>query len=138
MSDIEYQICNSLSAEEFIEVLTSSTLAERRPVHDLECIRAMVEHANLIVCARHQGKLVGVARSVTDFNYCCYLSDLAVDKKFQHQGIGKQLIKLTKDQLGKYCRLILLSAPAAAGFYPKIGFKHHDQAWYVDQADEIH
>ncbi len=93
---IKYQIENNISPNEFKELLIKSTLGERRPVDDFERIKAMVENANLIITARDELKLVGVARSVTDFVYCTYLSDLAVDDEYQKQGIGKELIRLTK------------------------------------------
>jgi predicted N-acetyltransferase YhbS len=73
--------------------------------------------------------LVGVARSVTDFEYCCYLSDLAVDVDYQKLGIGKELIRRTQARLGPEAKIILLSAPKAEDYYPKLGFRRHDSAW---------
>lgn len=93
---LTYQVEKNLSVEEFTEVLVNSTLGERRPIDEPDRIAKMLEHGNLIVTARFNGKLVGVARSLTDFLYCTYLSDLAVDDQFQKQGIGKELIRLTK------------------------------------------
>ena len=87
---IKYQIENNISPSEFKELLIKSTLGERRPIDDFDRIKAMVENANLIITARDQNKLVGVARSVTDFVYCTYLSDLAVDTDFQNTGISKE------------------------------------------------
>ena len=90
---VQYQIENDLSADEFISILKRSGLAERRPTEDFSRIETMVKNANLILTARIENTLVGVARSITDFSFCTYLSDLAVDKKYQSQGIGKALIK---------------------------------------------
>jgi ribosomal protein S18 acetylase RimI-like enzyme len=129
---IEYAIESDLTVDEFIGVLETSTLAERRPVHDRACITGMLEHADLIVTARAEGELVGVARSVTDFHYCCYLSDLAVDERYQKRGIGKRLIDETQSRLGPQCKLILLSAPAAIDYYPRLGFEKHPQAWILE------
>jgi len=70
-----------------------------------------------------------VSRSVTDFHYCCYLSDLAVDAQYQRQSIGAALIRETRAHLQPTCRLLLLSTPGAGGYYPKIGFERHPQAW---------
>lgn len=131
MASIVYEVNKPISADEFIDVLNRSTLGERRPVDDRECMQGMVDYANLLVTARADGLLVGVSRSVTDFHFCCYLSCLAVDVKFQHQGIGKEMIRLTQEQLGKRCWLILLSAPAAVEYYPHIGFEHHPQCWVI-------
>ena len=91
---ILYQHLRPITDLEFIDLLKRSTLAERRPIDDPNCIQAMLEHADLLCTAWDDSKLVGVARSVTDFEYCCYLSDLAVDKEYQRSGIGKELIRL--------------------------------------------
>jgi GNAT superfamily N-acetyltransferase len=94
--DLRYDASRQISADEFIDLLKRSTLAERRPIEDRKCIEAMLRHADLLCTAWHGDTLVGVARSVTDFEYCCYLSDLAVDEAYQKKGIGKELIKLTE------------------------------------------
>lgn len=133
---IDYQIEENLDASEFLEVLNNSTLGERRPVDDPERIKQMVENANLIVTARQNGKLVGVARSVTDFVYCTYLSDLAVDVANQKQGIGKELIKQTK-LAAPQANLILLSAPAAVNYYPKIGMDKHEACFLLRDVNKL-
>jgi predicted N-acetyltransferase YhbS len=130
--DIHFEINPAMTSDEFASVLDRSTLADRRPVGDALCMEGMVRHANLTITARHGGKLIGVARSVTDFFYCCYLSDLAVDQNYQQRGIGRELIRLTKTQLGDKCRIILLSAPQAVDYYPKLGFVKHPQAWVLE------
>jgi predicted N-acetyltransferase YhbS len=93
----------------------------------------MLEHADLLCTAWDGSLLVGVARSVTDFEYCCYLSDLAVDEKYQRRGIGKELIRLTQSRLGRKAKLILLAAPKAEEYYGKIGFSQHRSAWVLSQ-----
>jgi predicted N-acetyltransferase YhbS len=136
MTDIVYEVESNLDTYEFIDVLNKSTLGERRPVDDLSRIKMMCENANLIVTARMDGKLIGVARSITDFTYCTYLSDLAVDKDYQKNGIGKRLIEETKKQAPQ-AKLILLSAPAAIDYYPKIGMKKHDYCFILDDIREL-
>jgi GNAT superfamily N-acetyltransferase len=133
----EYRVGEAISAEQFVDVLRRSSLAERRPVDDPESIAGMLRHADLLVTAWQAGQLVGVARSVTDFSYCCYLSDLAVDRAFQRTGIGRELIRRTREQLGPRCMLILLSAPAAARYYPHLGFARHDSAWVLHSGDRL-
>ena len=135
--NIRYETSRQISAEEFIDLLKRSTLAERRPVDDPKCIQAMLQHANLLCTAWDGEKLVGIARSVTDFEYCCYLSDLAVDEKYQKKGIGKQLIALTKSKLGGKAKIILLSAPKAEAYYPKIGFDAHPSAWILPAHNQL-
>jgi predicted N-acetyltransferase YhbS len=136
MSDIIYAKEKSLDVSEFIEVLKNSTLAQRRPVDDEQRILSMCNNSNLIVTARLDGKLIGVARSITDFVYCTYLSDLAVDTKFQKKGIGKRLIEETKKQTPQ-AKLILLSAPAAVDYYPKIGMTKHNHCYYIDDVKDL-
>ncbi|MCS3904165.1 GNAT superfamily N-acetyltransferase [Methylohalomonas lacus] len=131
MSTYSYSSDQPLTAEQFIELLQRSGLAERRPVDDRGCVAAMLEHANLLVTAWDGDRLIGVARSVTDFSYCCYLSDLAVDRDYQGRGVGRALIDHSRRQLGPKARIILLSAPAAADYYPHIGFSKHDGAWIL-------
>src|SRR5262245_50165528 len=108
---VTYHLEPALTSAEFVDVLVRSTLAERRPVDDPATIQAMLENASLIVTARVQGVLVGVSRAITDFAYCTYLSDLAVDVKYQGQGIGRELIHRTHDAAGLHTSLILLAAP---------------------------
>jgi predicted N-acetyltransferase YhbS len=129
--NLQYETSRSISADEFIDLLERSTLAARRPVDDRKCIQAMLRHANLLCTAWDGKKLVGIARSITDFEYCCYLSDLAVDEKYQKRGIGKELIRLTRSKLGDKAKVILLSAPKAEAYYPKVGFDAHPSAWVL-------
>jgi len=133
---IEYKTENDLSAEEFIAVLKASTLAERRPVKEPERIIKMLQNADLIITARENNKLIGVARSVTDFAFCTYLSDLAVDETYQKKGIGKELIRQTK-LAAPQAKLILLAAPKAISYYPHIGMKRYEHCFILDNANEI-
>lgn len=113
-----------VSASQFVDILKRSTLALRRPVDDPDRIDRMLKHANVMVSAWDGDLLVGISRAVTDFSFCCYLSDLAVDEAYQHRGIGKRLIAETHDTAGRETKLILLAAPAAVDYYPKIGMEN--------------
>lgn len=135
-SEIEYKREYSLNADEFIDVLNRSTLGERRPVSDMERIKDMCQNANLIVTARSNGKLVGIARSLSDFAFCTYLSDLAVDEQFQKMGIGVRLIAETKKH-SPQAKLILIAAPAAVNYYPKTGMTHHEHCFLLDKAEDL-
>ena len=127
---ISYSTESNLSTAEFISVLQRSTLGERRPIDDFERMGKMLEQADLIITARAGDLLVGVARSVTDFAYCTYLSDLAVDESFQREGIGKELIRQIKLET-EPAKLILLSAPNAVDYYPKLGMTRHENCYYL-------
>ncbi len=109
-----------LGVDEFADVLRKSTI--RRPLDDVGRLTEMLRHANLVLTARDGGgALIGVARSLTDFAYCCYLSDLAVDKAWQGRGVGKALLYETKRIIGPQAMLLLLSAPDPMTYYPRIG-----------------
>ncbi|RXK48248.1 GNAT family N-acetyltransferase [Aquirufa rosea] len=126
----------SLRVEEFIEILEKSTLGQRRPLHDVAAMQTMLENANVYVGAYEGEKLVGLARGMTDVVYTTYLADLAVDEAYQHQGIGKLLLKKVKNMYPR-AKLILLAAPAAIEYYPKIGMRRHDYCFFIDDENEI-
>jgi len=109
----------------------ASTLAERRPADDLDCLQWILHHADIVVTARDGERLVGIARAVSDFSYCCYMSDLAVDVAYQRQGIGKRLIEKTRRPAGDSATLILVAAPSAESYYPAIGMKHLASCWAI-------
>ena len=129
--NVDYRLESNLSPAEFIDVLVRSTLAERRPVDRPEVIAAMLGHADIVLTARMEARLVGVSRAITDFSYCTYLSDLAVDEAYQRQGIGRELIRRTHEAAGPGTHLILLAAPKARTYYPHIGMKPHDSCWVI-------
>lgn len=134
---IAYSVNGELSTDEFIALLKASSLGERRPVDDRGCMQAMVSNANLTVTARVDGQLIGIARSVTDFAYCCYLSDLAVDAAWQKHGVGKELIRRTQAELDENGNVILLAAPAAHTYYEHIGMTAHPRCWVLDRHDSL-
>lgn len=141
-TQVTYQINSPITPFQFIEVLKKCSLGERRPLESPHVIKAMLDNADLLVTAwidkahieavndsNSDQQLIGVARCVTDFSYCCYLSDMAVDETYQNQDIGKMMIKKIEQQLPPSCKIILLSAPQASEYYPKIGFMKHESAW---------
>ena len=137
MSPIDYRYGNALNLDEVIELYRDSTLGERRPIDDREVVAAMLEHANLVVTAWEGDRLVGLARTLTDFLYVGYLSDLAVALSHQRLGIGKELIAKTRERMGPRSMLVLLAAPNAVGYYPRIGFKRHDSAWLLRAGEAL-
>ena len=128
---IAFDLEPHLGADEFIDVLVRSTLAERRPVTDRPTIESMLAHAAVIVTARDGQRLVGVSRAISDFSYCTYLSDLAVDQAYQGQGIGRELIRRTHTAAGLNTSLVLLAAPKAQTYYPHVGMTKHDSCWWI-------
>lgn len=129
MSPIEYRHNFPLDAADVAAVFNASGI--RRPTHDLARIERMFANANLVLSAWHEGKLVGVCRALTDFSYCCYLSDLAVDKAYQKHGIGHELVARVRSAIGEEVALILLSAPEAMAYYPKLGFDKIENGFII-------
>lgn len=133
---ITYKTGNDIDLEEMIDLYRASTLGERRPVDDRERMRQMLTYANLVITAWDGGQLVGISRSMTDFVYATYLSDLAVRLSHQKLGIGKELIRQTQLAAPK-ASVILLSAPKAVDYYPHIGFTQHPSAWVLRSDEKV-
>ncbi|NEA25218.1 GNAT family N-acetyltransferase [Actinomadura bangladeshensis] len=129
--EIEREHGAALELDDVLEVYRSSGLGERRPVADVERMAAMVRNANLVITCRVDGALVGIARSISDFSYVTYLSDIAVSRPYQRTGIGRALIDATRKEAPQ-AKIVLLSAPAATDYYPHIGFTRHDSAWVLN------
>lgn len=134
---IEYRFGNELDLDQMIDLYHASTLGERRPVDDRQIMAEMLQHANLVVTAWDGDLLVGIARTLTDFAYVGYLADLAVRLQYQRAGIGVKLIELTRSKMGPRSMLVLLAAPKAAPYYPKIGFTRHQSAWTLAAGDPL-
>jgi len=133
MENIVYRSDAKITPSQFIDVMRRSTLGERRPVKDELRIAKMLEHGNILITAWSGDLLIGVSRALSDFSFCCYLSDLAVDEKFQHKGIGKRLIDETHIISGSDTTLILLAAPAAVSYYPKIGMQKFEHCFIINR-----
>ena len=125
---IEYRTGNDLDLGLVIELYRASTLGERRPVDDPARMAAMLRNANLVVTAWDGELLVGIARCLTDHSYATYLSDLAVRESHQRRGVGRELIRRVQEAGGK-ARVVLLSAPKAESYYPRVGLTKHPSAW---------
>jgi N-acetylglutamate synthase-like GNAT family acetyltransferase len=117
------------TASQVIDVYDSSGII--RPTRDTDRIAEMYRNSDLIITAWDGDRMVGVSRSITDWCYCCYLSDLAIHKEYQKHGIGKELVRLTKEALGPRVMLLLLAAPSATEYYPKIGMEKFDAAFVI-------
>lgn len=128
-STVEYRDNYPLDPVEVARVFDASGLT--RPTADLPRIARMFAAPSLVISAWLDGRLIGVSRSLTDYSYCCYLSDLAVDKALQGKGIGRELISRTQAILGDEVSLILLSAPGAMSYYPAVGFKPAENAFII-------
>jgi len=127
--EISYKSDICPETAQIIDLYNSSGI--NRPTANFERTAKMYTNANLVITAWHDEMLVGVARSLTDFCYCCYLSDLAVRLEYQKQGIGKELIRLTQKEIGDQTMLLLLSATGAMDYYPKLGFEKVENGYII-------
>jgi N-acetylglutamate synthase-like GNAT family acetyltransferase len=125
---IDYKINGEATADEVIALYVTAGL--KRPT-ETERMARMLAGSNLIITARENGKLVGIARSITDGAWSTYLADLAVDPNAQKSGIGKRLVQLTKEAVGDESMVLLLSVPTAMEYYPKIGMERLDNAFII-------
>ena len=134
---IEYRRGNDLDLDQVIELYRASTLGERRPVEDRSRMAAMLRNANLVLTAWDGDVLVGISRSLSDFSYVTYLSDLAVRDSYQRRGIGRELMRRTREAAGPDASLVLLAAPKAVDYYPHVGFSRHESAWILLPGERI-
>ncbi len=133
---INFQIEKDIRLNEYIEVLEKSGLANRRPMDNPDLLNRMLINSNLLITARHQGQLVGILRGLTDFSYRTFVADLAVIRDFQNQGIGRGLLKETRES-GLEARLFLFSAEDAEGFYQKLGFQLHERCYQLKPEERL-
>ena len=132
---ISYRLGNDLDLDDVIDLYVDSTLGERRPIAERERMKTMLAEANLVITAWDEDLMVGISRSITDWVYCTYLSDLAVRLDYQAQGIGRELVRRTRQETPQ-ATVILLAAPKAVDYYPKIGMTQHNSAWILPSGVE--
>lgn len=133
MKNITYKTGVIPEISAIIEVYESSGL--NRPTADSERIAKMYANSNLVITAWVDNRLIAISRAMTDFCFACYLSDLAVRKEYQKEGIGKELIALTKKEIGNKTALMLLSVPTAMEYYPKIGFEEIKNGFIIKRTE---
>ena len=133
---ITYRVGNDLDVDQMIELYRESTLGERRPVDERDRMAAMLRNANLVVTAWEEDRLVGISRSLSDFSYVTYLSDLAVRVSHQRMGIGRELMRITQREGGR-AYIVLLAAPKAVDYYPRVGFTQHPSAWILREGEKL-
>ncbi|WP_026672103.1 GNAT family N-acetyltransferase [Alkalihalobacterium bogoriense] len=126
---IKYKVNERITVKQLATVFSTSGI--RRPIEDLTRLERMLNEADILITAWDNEEVVGVARALTDYSYCCYLSDLAVDKRYQSNGIGKKLIELLQNELSEEVALLLLSSPTAMDYYPQIGFEKIDNGFII-------
>jgi len=129
MMDIRYLESKDIRAKDLATVFQKSGI--NRPYEDLDRMQRMIDNCDLLITAWIGEKMIGVARALTDYSYCCYLSDLAVEAEYQKLGIGKKLVDIVRERIGEECSLVLIAAPGAVDYYPRIGFEKSDKAYLI-------
>lgn len=132
MMEITYKDSKDIKPEDISRVFMTSGI--KRPYQDLDRLERMLQNSDIVITAWQDEKMIGIARALTDYSYCCYLSDLAVDLDYQKRGIGQKLINMVREKIGEESSLVLLSAPGAVNYYPKVGFAHNDRAFVIARA----
>ena len=127
---IEYKSDAAITLDQMVDLYVASTLGERRPVDDRRRMETMLRSADITITAWDGDLLVGISRSITDWAWMTYLSDLAVRRSHQRQGIGKELMRRTQAAAPE-AKVLLLAAPAAREYYPHVGFTHMPHAWWL-------
>ncbi|MFD3259794.1 GNAT family N-acetyltransferase [Paenibacillus lentus] len=130
--EITYKDSKDIKPEDISRVFMTSGI--KRPYQDLDRLERMLQNSDIVITAWQDEKMIGIARALTDYSYCCYLSDLAVDLDYQKRGIGQKLINMVREKIGEESSLVLLSAPGAVNYYPKVGFAHNDRAFVIARA----
>ncbi|AZB16979.1 GNAT family N-acetyltransferase [Chryseobacterium indologenes] len=133
MSNIIFKINEKIEIKTIKDLFFMSDYLPISNMNDDLRLQKMFDNANLVVSAWSENKLVGIARSLCDFSYCCYLSDICVNKEFRHLNIGKRLIEITREHAGKECKIILHSSEDALNFYDKIGMKRISEAFIIQR-----
>ncbi|ASK32694.1 GNAT family N-acetyltransferase [Chryseobacterium sp. T16E-39] len=131
--EIQYSTDKRPTTDQIIELYDNAGLP--RPTHDKERMQKMFDHSNLIITAWYKDLLVGVSRSITDWVWCCYLSDLAIRDEYKKEGIGRKLINMTKEKVGEQSMVLLLSVPTAMEYYPKVGFEKLENSFIMHRAE---
>jgi len=137
LAAIEYRTAPRPTPEQLVDLYRSCSLGARRPIHDMAVVEQMLAHADLVVTAWDGDELVGLARTLTDYGYVAYLADLAVRDTHQRCGIGRALIARTRRELGPGAMVVLLAAPSAEDYYPRLGFQRHESAWVLRPGDPL-
>ncbi len=130
---VKYKEDANITWGQAISLYTASSLGERRPIDRPDIFKGMLDNASITITAWAGTKLVGIARTLTDYTYVAYLADLVVDREYQRMGIGKKLIQETEARLARECMIVVLASPDANAYYPKLGFKPNPRGWVLNR-----
>ncbi|MCI5639541.1 MAG: GNAT family N-acetyltransferase [Lachnospiraceae bacterium] len=128
-----------ISSKEYIEFLKRTDLGSQYPKERFdERIAKLVTTVSLSFVARNEeGMIVGVLFGLTDYAYWLYVTDLGVDRDYEGQGIGRQLMKLAHERAGgeKDIAVYLIANDNAIPFYEKLGMKKADDVMQYNKIE---
>ena len=126
---IVYAIQGELQNHEAKSLWISSGFLQYNPDFNWDEFPNLLKHSDIVVTARHDGRLIGMTRAVTDVSVYCGLIDIMVDNDYKQQGIGRELAWRTREAAGEKAWLVAMSNDAVAGFYKQSGFVRVDDGW---------
>jgi ribosomal protein S18 acetylase RimI-like enzyme len=132
---IVYAQEQDLSVADYVAVLDSTYMRDLRPLTNTPRIARMLAGANLIVTARENGEVLGLARCISDMAWVAYCAELAVKESAQGRGIGRGILDTCYDLLGPGMGLILAAEPQAVGFYERIGMQRLKAGFFHPRTD---
>ena len=128
-----------ISSKEYIEFLKRTDLGSQYPKERFEeRIAKLVTTVSLSLVARNrEGIIVAVLFGLTDYAYWLYVTDLGVDRDYEGQGIGRQLMKMAHERAGgeKDIAVYLIANENAIPFYEKLGMKKADDVMQYNKIE---
>lgn len=91
--------------------------------HDEEKVKKVFQSSNVVAVAYDENKIVGFGRALSDGVFNAVIYDVVVDKHYQNQGIGQQIIENLLAQLNDISCVHLVSTAGNEEFYRKAGFR---------------
>ena len=117
-----------LQPEQLLKLLHQAPWAKHRTLEDA---REMLRHTDVVLCAWDGDQLIGFGRVLTDFVYRATIWDVIVDKAYQRQGIGADIVqRILQHPKLKRVELFWLCTRRPA-FYEKFGFSAKEQTGMV-------
>ena len=128
-----------ITAEEYIDFLKRTDLGSQYPKERFEeRIKKLVNNVSISLVARNESNtIVGALFGLTDFAYWLYVTDLGVDRDYEGQGIGRQLMKTAHEIAGgeKDIAVYLIANENAIPFYEKLGMKKADDVMQCNKIE---
>jgi len=119
---ITYEMAQETDAQQIKQIYELTGWGSKDDPLDL--IIKIIQGSFCFYVAKENGRLIGIARAISDGVSDAYIQDVTVIENFRGRGIGYHLINLIKEFLLKsgISWIGVISEPGAENFYPKFGF----------------